>query len=90
MGITGIFTAILIGAIVGALGRLVVPGRQRIAMWLTIAIGVVAALAGTTIAGTVGLAATAGVDWIELFLQVGLAAAGVGIAARRPPVRELR
>lgn len=90
MGITGIFTAILVGAVVGALGRLVVPGKQRIAIWLTIAIGIVAALAGTTIAGTVGLADTVGVDWIELFVQVGLAAAGVGIAARRAPARALR
>lgn len=90
MDITGIFTAIVIGAVVGALGRLAVPGRQRIALWLTIAIGIVAALAGTTIAGTVGLAETAGVDWIELFLQVGLAATGVSVLARPSPDRVLR
>ncbi len=90
MGITGIFTAILVGVVIGALGRLAVPGRQRIALWLTIAIGVVAALAGTTIASTVGLAATAGVDWIELFLQVGLAATGISVLARRAPDRVLQ
>jgi uncharacterized membrane protein YeaQ/YmgE (transglycosylase-associated protein family) len=28
--VTGILTAIIIGAIIGALGRLVVPGRQPI------------------------------------------------------------
>lgn len=90
MGITGIFTAILVGVVIGALGRLAVPGRQRIAIWLTIAIGIVAALAGTTIAGTVGLADTAGVDWIELLLQVGLAATGVSVLARRAPDRVLQ
>ena len=35
MDITGIFTAIVVGALVGALGRLAVPGRQRLAVWLT-------------------------------------------------------
>lgn len=54
------------------------------------AIGIVAALAGTTIVGTVGLAETAGVDWIELFVQVGLAAAGISVLARRSPERVLQ
>ena len=31
-----IIWAIVIGAIIGALGRLVVPGRQNISIWLTI------------------------------------------------------
>ena len=35
MTVTGIITAIIIGAIIGALGRLVVPGRQPIPIWLT-------------------------------------------------------
>ncbi|GGO59333.1 hypothetical protein GCM10012286_80700 [Streptomyces lasiicapitis] len=30
MGISGVISAILIGLIIGALGRLVLPGRQRI------------------------------------------------------------
>ncbi|MGH3980749.1 MAG: GlsB/YeaQ/YmgE family stress response membrane protein [Pseudonocardiaceae bacterium] len=89
MDITGIFTAILVGAIIGALGRLAVPGRQTMALWLTIALGIVAALVGTAIAGVIGVADTSGIDWIELFLQVGLAAAGVSIATRTPS-RQLR
>jgi uncharacterized membrane protein YeaQ/YmgE (transglycosylase-associated protein family) len=35
MTITGIISAIIIGLIIGALGRLVVPGRQPIPIWLT-------------------------------------------------------
>lgn len=58
MEITGIFTALIIGAVVGALGRLVLPGRQRIAIWLTIVIGIVAALVGTLLAGLLGVADT--------------------------------
>jgi uncharacterized membrane protein YeaQ/YmgE (transglycosylase-associated protein family) len=81
--ITGIISAVIIGAIIGGLGRLAVPGRQRIAIWLTIAIGIAAALVGTLIASIFGVANTAGVDWIELALQIGLAAIGVSIAAGR-------
>jgi uncharacterized membrane protein YeaQ/YmgE (transglycosylase-associated protein family) len=75
--ITGIFTAIIIGLVIGALGRLVVPGRQNIPIWLTLLIGVVAAFVGTFLAAAIGVDKTDGVDWIELFLQIGLAAVGV-------------
>ena len=54
MTITGIISAIIIGAIIGALGRLVVPGRQPIPIWLTIVIGIVAAFIGAFIAGAFG------------------------------------
>ncbi|GIF01751.1 hypothetical protein Ari01nite_92150 [Paractinoplanes rishiriensis] len=79
--ITGIFTAIIIGLIIGALGRLVVPGKQNIPIWLTLVIGVVAALIGTFLAAAVGVDETPGIDWIELALQIGLAAAGVAAVA---------
>jgi uncharacterized membrane protein YeaQ/YmgE (transglycosylase-associated protein family) len=73
----GILSAIVIGLVIGALGRLVVPGRQRMPIWLTLLVGVVAALLGSVIAGALGVADTAGVDWIELLIQVVLAAVGV-------------
>jgi uncharacterized membrane protein YeaQ/YmgE (transglycosylase-associated protein family) len=89
MEVTGFFTAIVIGLIVGALGRLVVPGKQNIPIWLTMLIGVVAALVGTLLAGLLNVDDTPGIDWIELILQVGLAAVGVAIVAgtrgRRTP-----
>jgi uncharacterized membrane protein YeaQ/YmgE (transglycosylase-associated protein family) len=81
MHVTGIVMAIIIGLVIGALGRLVVPGRQPIPIWLTIVIGIVAALIGTAIAGAVGVADTSGIDWIELAIQVVLAAVGVAAAA---------
>ncbi|MFF5076669.1 GlsB/YeaQ/YmgE family stress response membrane protein [Actinoplanes sp. NPDC000266] len=87
MEITGIFTAIIIGLIIGALGRLVVPGKQNIPIWLTLLIGIVAALIGTFIAAAVGVDDTRGIDWIELILQIALAAGGVALVAgvrRRP------
>nr|MDT0659324.1 GlsB/YeaQ/YmgE family stress response membrane protein [Micromonospora sp. DSM 115978] len=82
MEVTGIFTAIIIGLIIGALGRLVVPGKQSIPIWLTLAIGVVAALVGTIVAGAADVADTPGPDWIELALQIGFAAVGVILVSR--------
>jgi uncharacterized membrane protein YeaQ/YmgE (transglycosylase-associated protein family) len=81
MEITGIFTAIVVGLIIGALGRLVVPGRQNIPIWLTLLIGIVASFVDTLIAAAFGVAKTSGIDWIELILQVGLAALGVALVA---------
>ncbi|MCZ7440062.1 GlsB/YeaQ/YmgE family stress response membrane protein [Micromonospora sp. WMMC241] len=81
MEVTGFLTAIIIGLVIGALGRLVVPGKQNIPIWLTLVIGVVAAILGTLVAGLFGVDDTAGIDWIELLLQVLFAAAGVYIAA---------
>jgi uncharacterized membrane protein YeaQ/YmgE (transglycosylase-associated protein family) len=76
--VTGIITAIVIGAIIGALGRLVVPGRQPVPIWLTIVIGIVAAFIGTFIARAIGIpTATSGIDWLELIVQVVVAAIGV-------------
>ncbi len=81
MTVAGIISALIVGLIVGALGRLVVPGRQGLPIWLTIVVGIVAALIGTALAQAVGVAVTDGVDWIELLFQVGLAALGVALLA---------
>ena len=81
MHVGGIISALIVGLIIGALGRLVVPGKQSIPIWLTIVVGIVAALVGTLIAGVFGWADTRGIDWIELFIQVALAAGGVVLAA---------
>ena len=73
MTIEGIIGALIIGLIIGALGRLVVPGKQDIPIWLTIVVGIVAALIGSLIVGS--LRDTDGIDWIELVVQIALAAA---------------
>jgi uncharacterized membrane protein YeaQ/YmgE (transglycosylase-associated protein family) len=66
---------------------MVLPGRQNIPIWLTIVVGIVAALIGTALARGMGLADTEGVDWTEILIQVVLAALGValvsGIKGRR-------
>lgn len=81
--ISSILSAIIVGAVIGGLGRLVVRGKQNISIVATVLIGIVAALIGTLIAGLIGVSDTSGIDWIELAIQVALAALGVSIVAGR-------
>ena len=82
MTITSVNTAILIGNVVGVLGSLVLPGRQPIGMLVTILVGIVSAFIGTAIARALGIpTATNGVDWLELLVQVIVAAIGVALVA---------
>ncbi|WP_411147476.1 GlsB/YeaQ/YmgE family stress response membrane protein [Streptomyces sp. A30] len=82
MEISGIISAIVIGVVIGVLGRLVVPGRQRIGVLWTILVGIAAAFVGTGIAAAFDVADTKGVDWIEWLIQIGLAALGVATLDR--------
>jgi len=66
--------AIIAGAIVGLLARLVLPGRQSIPLWLTIVLGIVGALVGNGLAGAMGVRDTSGFDWIRHAFQIGAAA----------------
>ena len=82
MTITSIIITILIGIVVGILGRLALPGKQPIGMLVTILVGIVAAFIGTWIAEKIGIPTkTDGVDWRELLVQVIVAAIGVALVA---------
>jgi uncharacterized membrane protein YeaQ/YmgE (transglycosylase-associated protein family) len=81
MTVTGIITALIVGLVIGALGRLVVPGRQDLPIWLTIVVGIIAAFLGTVIARAFGVADTNGFDWTEFLFQVIVAAVGVALVA---------
>jgi uncharacterized membrane protein YeaQ/YmgE (transglycosylase-associated protein family) len=82
MSVTGIISAIIVGLILGALGRLVVPGRQPIPIWLTIIVGIIAAFIGSFIAGALGYAnGNGGIPWILLIIQIIVAAIFVVVAA---------
>ncbi|MGY1434283.1 GlsB/YeaQ/YmgE family stress response membrane protein [Streptomyces reniochalinae] len=90
MDISGVISALVVGVVIGALGRLVLPGRQRIGFLWTILVGIVAAFIGTAIAGAVGVADTRGFDWIELVIQIVLAALGVSLLDRARAGRGVR
>jgi uncharacterized membrane protein YeaQ/YmgE (transglycosylase-associated protein family) len=81
MTVTGIISALIVGLIIGALARLVLPGKQSIPIWLTILIGIVGAILGTLLAQNFGVAVTPGIDWIEIALQIAIAAVGVAIVS---------
>jgi uncharacterized membrane protein YeaQ/YmgE (transglycosylase-associated protein family) len=81
--IGSIISAIVVGTIIGVIGRLLVKGRQRISVIVTILIGIVAAFLGTLIANLLGVGDTSGFDWIEFIIQVVLAAVGVSLVAGR-------
>ena len=46
---------IVVGAIIGVLARLIVPGKQRIGMGMTVVLGVVGAIIGGLIAHALGI-----------------------------------
>jgi hypothetical protein len=49
---------------------------QGIPVWLTLVVGVVAALIGTSLASVVRVADTHGIDWVELIVQIGARGCG--------------
>jgi uncharacterized membrane protein YeaQ/YmgE (transglycosylase-associated protein family) len=76
--ITFIISAIIVGAITGGLGRLLLPGRQEIGMVATIIAGIVAAFVGSGIAYLLGFEDK---TWIVLIVQLVLAVVCVGVVS---------
>jgi uncharacterized membrane protein YeaQ/YmgE (transglycosylase-associated protein family) len=79
--VTAILSAIVVGLIVGALARLIVPGTKGMSIIATILLGIAGAIVGSLVYGLVGGTDTAGIDWIRLLIQVAAAAVFVGIYA---------
>ncbi|HET7476684.1 MAG TPA: GlsB/YeaQ/YmgE family stress response membrane protein [Dermatophilaceae bacterium] len=69
-----IIGTIIFGAVIGALARLVLPGKQNIGVLVTVIIGIVGALIGYWLAGLLGVNNTGGIDWIRLIISVAVAA----------------
>jgi len=94
MTATGIISALLIGIIVGTLGRLILPGKQSIGAIATVAVGIGAAILGTFVSRRLHVDDDALASWswnrfgwhlhwswAELGVQVALAVVLVAIAA---------
>lgn len=69
-----IIGTIIFGAVIGALARLVLPGKQNISLLMTVVIGVVGALVGYWLWGLMGGGDTGGIDWIRWFISIIVAA----------------
>ena len=65
------------GAILGILARMVMPGKQRIPFWATIAAGIIGMLVGDALAAAIGVKDTFGIDWVRHALQVLVAIVAV-------------
>lgn len=77
MGIGELIGLIIFGAVIGALARLVIPGRQAIGFIITIVLGIAGALIGYWVWGMIageGNADTAGIDWIRWIISIAAAA----------------
>jgi uncharacterized membrane protein YeaQ/YmgE (transglycosylase-associated protein family) len=74
-----ILWCVIVGLIIGAVARLLLPGRQAIPIWLTMLLGIGGAFLGNGIASWIGVAHTGGFDWIRHILQVGVAMALIAI-----------
>lgn len=69
-----ILGVIVFGAVIGALARLVIPGKQPIGILVTIVIGIVGALIGYWLSGVIGVKDTPGIDWIRWAISIAAAA----------------
>lgn len=77
MSTASVFTAILAGIVIGALGRLIIPGRQAIGWILTFALGLVGAVVGGFLAEGMDV----DVWWQVLVFQVVVAAILVALVS---------
>ncbi|AEV83572.1 hypothetical protein ACWT_2869 [Actinoplanes sp. SE50] len=88
MNTQNLIAAIVFGAIIGVVARIVLPGRQNIGLIATVLVGMGAAVAGTWVSKRYDLHSThfftvsgRTFDWAVVGVQVGIAVLGVGIAA---------
>ncbi|MGV0815181.1 GlsB/YeaQ/YmgE family stress response membrane protein [Mycolicibacterium boenickei] len=77
--IGAIVTAVIVGAIIGALARLIMPGRQNLSTLMTVVLGIAGALIGSWLTAAVGYANSNGGFAIIPFV-VGVVVAIVLIA----------
>ncbi|NDU71162.1 GlsB/YeaQ/YmgE family stress response membrane protein [Actinomadura sp. DSM 109109] len=89
MTIGGLAAAVVLGAAIGALGRLVVPGRESMPGWALMAVGVVAAFAGTGLVHLCGLGDGGWNLWEALF-QIALPVTAIFLVASFWPNRSGR
>lgn len=73
---TTIIGAIILGAIIGALARLILPGRQNISLVVTVILGILGSLVASWLVYQFGYQNEKGFEWIPFFVGI-LAAAGL-------------
>jgi uncharacterized membrane protein YeaQ/YmgE (transglycosylase-associated protein family) len=78
--IGSIVLAIVVGALIGLVARLVMPGKQNIGMIMTIVLGALGGLIGSWVTSQFGYHnANGGIAWIPFFVGVGAAVVLIAI-----------
>lgn len=90
-----IVLALVVGAIIGVVARVVMPGKQNVGMVVTVLLGAAGGLLGSVIAGQFGYSNDHGViEWIPFFIGVVLAVIFIAVyeavTGRRTRTRTLR
>jgi uncharacterized membrane protein YeaQ/YmgE (transglycosylase-associated protein family) len=72
--IGSIILAIIVGALIGAVARLIMPGKQNVGVIMTVLLGAVGGLIGSAVAGAFGYHnANGGIPWIPFIVGVVVA-----------------
>jgi len=69
-----VITAIILGAIIGGLARLILPGRQSISLLVTVILGILGSLVGSWLVYQFGYGGSSGFEWIPFFAGIATAA----------------
>jgi uncharacterized membrane protein YeaQ/YmgE (transglycosylase-associated protein family) len=78
--IGSIVLAIIVGALIGLVARLVMPGKQDIGMVMTIVLGALGGLIGSWVTSKFGYHnANGGIAWLPFFVGVGAAVVLIAI-----------
>ncbi len=70
------------GLIIGALARLILPGRQRIGLLMTLLLGVVGSVVGGTVANLIGTGDILELDFVGFVVAVIASVAVLAVADR--------
>jgi uncharacterized membrane protein YeaQ/YmgE (transglycosylase-associated protein family) len=70
---------IIAGAIIGALAKLVMPGKQAGGIIVTIILGILGVLIGYYLAAALGVEATNGIDWLRWIISIIVAVVLIAI-----------
>lgn len=76
---------LVFGLFVGAVARLIVPGRHRIGLWMTLLLGVIGSVIGGLVANALGTGDVWELNLLGSLVAIGSAAAlvAIGVGATR-------
>jgi uncharacterized membrane protein YeaQ/YmgE (transglycosylase-associated protein family) len=74
-----IIGVIIAGAIIGALAKLVMPGKQAGGIIITIVLRIIGVIIGYYLAAALGVEATNGIDWLRWIISIIVAVVLIAI-----------